>query len=70
MVEEFKARRGYDLLPRLPALAGIVVNSAEETERFLFDWRTTIGDMMTEYHYDQLTDILKPYGLKRYTESH
>lgn len=70
MVEEFKARRGYDLLPWLPALAGIVVNSAEETERFLFDWRTTIGDMMTEYHYDQLTDILKPYGLKRYTESH
>ncbi len=70
MAEEFKSRRGYDLLPWLPALSGIIVNSADDTERFLFDWRTTIGDMMSEYHYDQLNDILRPYGLKRYTESH
>ncbi len=70
MFEEFKNRRGYDLLPWLPALTGVIVNSSEETERFLFDWRTTIGDMMTEYHYDMLNDILEPYGLKRYTESH
>lgn len=70
MQEEFKARRGYDLLPWLPTLAGIIVGSSEETERFLFDWRTTIGDMMSEYHYDMLGDILKPYGLKRYIESH
>lgn len=70
MAEEFKSRRGYDLLPWLPALSGIIVNSVDETERFLFDWRTTIGDMMSEYHYDQLNDILRPYGLKRYTESH
>lgn len=70
MREEFLRRRGYDLTPWMPALLGLVINSAEETDRFLFDWRMTIGEMMTEYHYDMLNDILKDYGLKRYSESH
>ena len=70
MFAEFKARRGYDLLRWMPALTGMVLNSTEETERFLFDWRRTIGDMMTEYHYDLQNEILRPYGMKRYTESH
>ena len=70
MFAEFKARRGYDLLQWMPALTGMVLNSTEETERFLFDWRRAIGDMITEYHYDLQNEILKPYGMKRYTESH
>lgn len=70
MVEEFYKRRGYNLLPWLPALTGMIINSTIETERFLFDWRKTIGEMITEYHYDLVTDILKDYNLKRYSESH
>lgn len=70
MFAEFKARKGYDLLRWMPALTGMVLNSTDETERFLFDWRRTIGDMITEYHYDLQNEILKPYGMKRYTESH
>ena len=70
MREEFMRRRGYDLMPWMPALLGLVVGSAEETDRFLFDWRMTLGEMMVEYHYDMLNDILKEYGLKRYSESH
>lgn len=70
MFEEFKARKGYDLLRWMPALTGMVLNNTEETERFLFDWRRTIGDMISEYHYDLQNEILKPYGMKRYTESH
>lgn len=70
MREEFKARRGYDLTPWLPALTGIIINSSEETDRFLFDWRTTIGEMIAEYDYDMTNEILSQYGLKRYTESH
>ena len=48
MREEFMKRRGYDVLPWLPAVAGVVINSSEETERFLFDWRMVQGEMMTE----------------------
>lgn len=70
MVNEFQKRRGYNLLPWLPALTGIIINSSEETERFLFDWRKTIGEMIAEYHYDLAGNILKEYKLKRYSESH
>ena len=70
MREEFMKRRGYDVLPWLPAVAGVVINSSEETERFLFDWRMVQGEMMTEYHYDMPGEMMKEYGLKRYVESH
>jgi len=44
--EEFRSRRGYDLLPFLPALARRIVDSREVTDRFLEDFRWTIGDLM------------------------
>lgn len=71
MPDEFKQRRGYDLMPWLPALAGYVVQSAEATDRFLWDWRQTIAELIAE-NYDLLTDIVtKDFGMKgRYTESH
>ena len=69
MREEFEKRRGYNLLPWLPVLTGAVVNSAGESERFLWDWRKTIGELVVENHYDQLTEILKPYHMGRYSES-
>jgi hypothetical protein len=70
MIAEFKARKGYDLVKWMPALTGMILDDSEATERFLFDWRRTIGDMIAEYHYDLQNEILKPYGMKRYTESH
>jgi hypothetical protein len=68
--QEFQKRRGYSLLPWMPVLTGHVVKSAEASEQFLFDFRKTLSDMVAEYHYDGLTNILKEYGMKRYSESH
>lgn len=70
MEEEFATRRGYSLLPWMPVLTGQIINSTEASEQFLWDWRKTIGEMIAEYHYDQLTDILAERGMARYTESH
>lgn len=70
MMREFQKRRGYSLLPWMPVLTGQVVKSAEASEQFLWDWRKTISELITENHYDQLTDILATYGMKRYSESH
>jgi hypothetical protein len=70
MMAEFAKRREYDMLPWLPVLTGHIVESAEASERFLWDFRKTIGDLTAENHYDQLTDILKERGMARYTESH
>ena len=70
MIAEFTKRRGYDPRPWLPVLAGRVVESAESSDRFLWDFRKTIGDLTAEYHYDQISASLHKLGMGRYTESH
>ena len=70
MREEFLSRRGYDLLPWLPAIAGVIVDSAAATEQFLLDWRLTLEELLAE-NFDRLTDLVKARGLQgRYSESH
>jgi len=70
MMAEFQRRRGYDMRPWLPVLAGRVVESAESSDRFLWDFRKTIAELTAECHYDQLTEILHARGMGRYSESH
>jgi hypothetical protein len=70
MIAEFTKRRGYDMRPWLPVLAGRVVESAEASDRFLWDFRKTIADLTAENHYDQLTTLLHARGMGRYSESH
>jgi hypothetical protein len=70
MIAEFSKRRGYDPHPWLPVLTGRVVESAEASDRFLWDFRRTIADLTAENHYDQLTDLLRERGMARYSESH
>lgn len=67
---EFAKRRGYSILPWLPVLTGQVIQSTEASEHFLWDFRKTLSEMVSEYHYDQLTTLLKERGMKRYSESH
>ena len=70
MREEFLRRNGYDVLRWLPALTGEVLDSSVETEKFLWDWRNTIGDLFAE-NYNRLETIVQEYGMRgRYTESH
>ena len=70
MIREFNSHRGYDIIPWMPVLAGHIVESAEASDRFLWDFRKTIGDLTAEKHYDKLTDILNERDMARYTESH
>ncbi|MBO0951913.1 glycosyl hydrolase [Fibrella forsythiae] len=67
---EFSRRRGYDLRPWLPVLAGRVIQSAEASEKFLWDYRKTIGELIVENHYEAIGEALHKRGMKRYTESH
>jgi hypothetical protein len=70
MMTEFVRRRGYDIIPWLPVLTGKIVESSEASDRFLWDFRRTLADLVAENHYDQLTAILKERGMGRYSESH
>jgi hypothetical protein len=67
---EFQKRRGYDLIKWIPVLTGRIVNSLEASEKFLWDFRKTIGEMIAENHYDVIGEELHKRGMKRYTESH
>ena len=69
LTAEFKKRRGYDLTPWLPVLAGRIVNSREESDRFLFDYRQTLGDLAIDNHYRLFRDYAHARGLGIHPES-
>ncbi|MBI9070232.1 MAG: hypothetical protein JEY94_01455 [Melioribacteraceae bacterium] len=52
MPEEFKKRTGYELAQYLPALKGFVITNKEITERFLFDFKKVLSDLIIENHYE------------------
>jgi hypothetical protein len=70
MVAQFRARRGYDPLPWMPVLAGRLVEGAEASDRFLWDFRKTIADLVADEHYGQVQASLKERGIGHYGESH
>ncbi len=70
MAFEFAKRRGYDMKKWMPVLTGRIVKSSEESERFLWDFRKTLAELVVENHYDQIGDLLHQRGMGRYTESH
>jgi hypothetical protein len=70
MVAEFTKRRGYDPRPWMPVLAGHVIESSQDSDRFLWDFRKTLGELLAENHYDQINDILHARGMGHYGESH
>ena len=66
---EFKTRRGYDLTPYLPILAGKIIENRDITARFLNDFRKTIGDLVSDKHYRLFAERSKKYGIGIQPES-
>jgi hypothetical protein len=69
MIAAFRTRRGYDPTPFLPALAGRIVESADASDRFLWDFRRTLVDMFADEHYHTATEFLHKQGLETYSEA-
>lgn len=69
MIAQFTRLRGYDPTPWLPALTGTVVGSREESDRFLFDFRRTLADLLASAHYGTLAQVAHENGLKIYGEA-
>ncbi len=69
ILDEFQARRGYDAHPWLPALTGVVIKSTEDTDRFLWDFRRTISQLIAENHYGEISDELHAHGMRYYGEA-
>ena len=60
--QEFRQRRGYDLLPYLPAITGAVVGSREISERFLWDLRQTVQELVLQNHAGHLKTLGQRHG--------
>ena len=67
--EEFKKFRGYDIWQFMPVLAGRIVENRDESNRFLFDFRQTVGDCVAENHYQLFYNIAHQYGMGIHPES-
>ena len=61
---KFENLRGYDLTSYLPTLAGYYVESGEISERFLWDFRRTIGDLIAENYYAHFAELCHKNGMK------
>ena len=68
--EEFQKRRGYTIRPWLPVLTGIPVQNAQMTNRFLWDMRLTVSELMLDNYIDRLRELSAPYGVKFSSESY
>ncbi len=67
---EFARRRGYDITPWLPVLAGgRIVGSRDQSERFLWDFRRTIADLLVDHYWKRSRELAEQRGLEFRAES-
>lgn len=55
--EEFKVRRGYDLIPYLPVMAGVPLESTSRYEQAQNDIRLTIEELVKEKFFQTFTRL-------------
>ena len=63
MIPAFKERYGYDPVPYLPVLYGVVVNSQDLSDRFLWDVRRLIADLVSYEYVGGLRKVSHEHGL-------
>lgn len=68
--KEFLERKGYDIVPYLPYMAGRIkeIDGKENTKRFLKDWESVVTDCLAENYYGYMTSLAKEAGLKMMIE--
>ncbi len=67
---EFRARRGYDLLPFLPVMTGRIVESREVSERFLWDVRQTVSELLVQNYAGEFRRLANEHGLRLSIEAY
>ena len=67
--EEFRRRRGYDILPWLPAKAGVRLGAKPRRSRFLRDFKETVSELIAENHYAYQKEVANRHGLVSIAEA-
>lgn len=67
--EEFKKRRGYDLLPYLPVLAGRMIGDDQVSSHIQQDYQLTIDDLIADNHYGYRRKLANEAGYPFFAET-
>ncbi|MCK9617738.1 MAG: glycoside hydrolase family 2 [Lentimicrobiaceae bacterium] len=67
---EFKQRYGYDPVPYLPVYKGLVVNSEQSSDRFLWDMRRMVADKVAYDYVGGLREVSHKHGLRTWLENY
>ena len=62
-LREFQKRRGYDMTSYLPVLFSATVGSPDVSERFTYDYRKTLGELLVDAFYRTARQISNQHGL-------
>ncbi|MFA3792004.1 glycosyl hydrolase [Aliiglaciecola sp. SL4] len=68
--QKFEKRYGYDPIQFLPVYSGRVVNSVEQSERFLWDVRRLVADGVAYEYTAGLRERANKHGLKLWLENY
>lgn len=69
MVEQFQRLRGYDPRPWLPTLTGALIGTRAEADKFLYDYRRTLADLLASEHYGTVAKVAHENDLIVYGEA-
>ncbi len=67
---DFAQANGYAITPWLPALTGRIVGDVEQSNRFLFDFRRTLADLIADNYYGRMEQRANAAGLDIYVEGY
>lgn len=67
---DFEKRNGYAITQYLPALTGRIVGDLDVSNRFLFDFRRTLADLMADNYYGRMQHRVNDAGLKFHVEGY
>ena len=70
LTEKFTERYGYSPLPYLPVLQGVPVGSNEMSDRFLWDLRRLVADLIATEYVGGLKEISNKHGLTTWLENY
>ena len=70
MIDAFREAYGYDPVPFIPALGGTIVGSPDVTDRFLWDLRRLVADMVAYEYVAGLREISHEHGLTTWLENY
>lgn len=68
-IKEFTERRGYSPLPYLSTVTGQIVEDREVSDRFLYDFRKTVGDCIADRMYSEFAKTAHNRSLLIHPES-